>query len=152
MDPEKFNSEEDFLAKYGDLKDSSQVAELHSELKPYLLRRMKEHVEKSIIAKGTLNVLHMYSFLTEETIIEVELTTIQKKYYRAIYEKNYDFLSKGTKGANMPNLINIMMELRKCCNHAYLIKGAEEQLTADLTTQEELYKTLIQSSGRIALI
>ena len=23
----------------------------------------------------------------------------------------------------MPNLMNTMMELRKCCNHPYLIKG-----------------------------
>src|SRR3954465_3405936 len=97
---------------------------------------MKEHVEKSIAAK-------------EETIIEVELTTIQKKYYRAIYEKNYTFLSKGTKGNNVPNLINIMMELRKCCNHPYLIKGAEEQLIGSLTTAEEVLKTLVQSSGKM---
>jgi SNF2 family DNA or RNA helicase len=35
---------------------------------------MKEHVEKSIAPK-------------EETIVEVELTVTQKKYYKAIYEK-----------------------------------------------------------------
>jgi SNF2 family DNA or RNA helicase len=46
---------------------------------------MKENVEKSIAPK-------------EETIIEVELTTLQKKYYRAIYERNVTFLSKGSKG------------------------------------------------------
>lgn len=49
----------------------------------------------------------------EETIIEVELTLIQKKYYKAIYERNMGFLRKGCKGANVPSLLNIMMELRK---------------------------------------
>jgi SNF2 family DNA or RNA helicase len=43
---------------------------------------MKEDVEKSIAPK-------------EETIIEVELTRIQKKYYKAIYEKNFEHLAAG---------------------------------------------------------
>lgn len=77
-----------------------------------MLRRLKEDVEKNLAPK-------------EETIIEVELTNIQKKYYRAILEKNFSFLSKGSGGghANVPNLLNTMMELRKCCNHPYLING-----------------------------
>jgi len=64
---------------------------------------MKEHVEKTILAK-------------EETIVEVELTVTQKQYYKAIYEKNVDFLYKGCKGNNVPNMLNIVMQLRKCCN------------------------------------
>lgn len=48
---------------------------------PHLLRRVKEQVEKSIPPK-------------EETIIDVELTTLQKKYYRAIFERNRQFLYK----------------------------------------------------------
>ena len=64
---------------------------------------------------------------------QVELTNIQKKYYRAILERNFTFLSKGGVGgggsggggANVPNLLNTMMELRKCCNHPYLINGKQ---------------------------
>lgn len=59
----------------------------------------------------------------EETIVEVELTNMQKKYYRAILERNFSFLSKGTSSANIPNLMNTMMELRKCCIHPYLLNG-----------------------------
>lgn len=77
-----------------------------------MLRRLKDDVEKNLAPK-------------QETIIEVELTNIQKKYYRAILEKNFTFLSKGANQHNMPNLINTMMELRKCCNHPYLINGKE---------------------------
>lgn len=87
-----------------------QVQKLQGILKPMMLRRLKEDVEKKLAPK-------------EETIIEVELTNIQKKYYRAILEKNFSFLAKGAGQANMPNLVNTMMELRKCCNHPYLIKG-----------------------------
>lgn len=101
LNPEDFNDCDDFLSKYGDMKDASQLQALQALLKPYLLRRMKDDVEKSLKPK-------------EETIIEVELTTTQKKYYRAIYEKNMTFLLRGaTKAANGPNLMNIMMELRK---------------------------------------
>ena len=79
-------------------------------LKPMMLRRLKEDVEKSLAPK-------------EETIIEVELTNIQKKYYRGILEKNFSFLAKGSSWSNLPNLMNTMMELRKCCIHPYLING-----------------------------
>lgn len=86
------------------------MKKLQSILKPMMLRRLKDDVEKNLAPK-------------QETIIEVELTNIQKKYYRAILEKNFSFLSKGANQHNMPNLINTMMELRKCCNHPYLING-----------------------------
>lgn len=56
--------------------------------------------------------------------LQVELTDVQKKYYRAILERNFSFLSLGaTQNSNVPNLLNTMMELRKCCNHPYLITG-----------------------------
>ena len=51
---------------------------------------------------------------------------MQKKYYRAILERNFSFLSLGaTHNSNVPNLLNTMMELRKCCNHPYLITGIQ---------------------------
>lgn len=87
-----------------------EVNKLQLLLKPMMLRRLKEDVEKSIAPK-------------EETVVEVELTNIQKKYYRGILEKNFSFLSKGTTSANVPNLMNTMMELRKCCIHPYLLNG-----------------------------
>lgn len=92
------------------LYNEPQVQKLQAILKPMMLRRLKEDVEKNLAPK-------------QETIIEVELTNIQKKYYRAILEKNFSFLSKGAGHTNMPNLLNTMMELRKCCNHPYLING-----------------------------
>ena len=110
LQPQRFFSREMFLKDYGNLRRSEDVEKLQALLKPLMLRRLKEDVEKSIPVK-------------EETIIEVELTSIQKRYYRAILEKNFGFLMKGAKSNNMPNLINTMMELRKCCIHPYLIKG-----------------------------
>ena len=43
---------------------------------------------------------------------------------RWILTKNYKALSKGTKG-NRGGFMNIIMELKKCCNHAFLVKLPE---------------------------
>ena len=116
--PQTFHDRDSFLEKFGQMTDASQVSELHSLLRPYLLRRVKEDVEKSLPPK-------------EETILEVSLTPIQKTYYKAIYERNTAFLFKGAKSSNTPSLMNVMMELRKCCNHPFLVKGAEERILND---------------------
>ncbi|XP_054161292.1 chromodomain-helicase-DNA-binding protein 7-like, partial [Oppia nitens] len=113
LEPTQFTSNESFMLEFGDLKTEAQVDKLKAILKPMMLRRLKEDVEKTLAPK-------------EETIVEVELTNIQKKYYRAILERNFQFLSKGGSYTNMPNLMNTMMELRKC--HPFLLNGAEEHI------------------------
>lgn len=102
-DPTSFSSREEFTNQFGQLQDAQQVSDLHTVLRPYLLRRVKEDVEKALPPK-------------EETILEVTLTPIQKQFYKAIYEKNTAFLYKGNKPSNAPSLMNVVMELRKCCN------------------------------------
>jgi len=139
IEPEKFSSLEDFQRDYGQLQASEQVLKLQEELKPHFLRRMKDDVETSIPPK-------------EETIIEVELTSLQKQYYRAVLEHNRAFLSKGVKPGNTPNLLNIVMELRKVCNHPFLIRGVEERHTSPSQPLEDYYKTLIQASGKFVLL
>ena len=140
LDPRGFPDQDDFVAEFGDVKDVEQVDKLHALLEPIMLRRKKNDVETSIAAK-------------EETIIEVELTVIQKQYYRAIYERNMSFLRKGAKkSSSVPSLMNVFMELRKCCNHPYLIKGVEESACAGLKTDEEIHQQLIRSSGKLVLI
>ncbi|XP_043913895.1 chromodomain-helicase-DNA-binding protein 8 [Protopterus annectens] len=145
LEPSQFPSEAEFLKEFGDLKTEEQVQKLQAILKPMMLRRLKEDVEKNLAPK-------------QETIIEVELTNIQKKYYRAILEKNFSFLSKGTGQANIPNLLNTMMELRKCCNHPYLIKGAEEKILAECREScgqlraDFHLQAMVRSSGKLVLI
>uniref|UniRef100_A0A673GLI9 Chromodomain-helicase-DNA-binding protein 6-like n=1 Tax=Sinocyclocheilus rhinocerous TaxID=307959 RepID=A0A673GLI9_9TELE len=145
LEPSQFPSETTFLEEFGDLKTEEQVKKLQAILKPMMLRRLKDDVEKNLAPK-------------EETIIEVELTNIQKKYYRAILEKNFAFLAKGANQHNMPNLINTMMELRKCCNHPYLITGAEEKIlesfkkTYSPEAADFQLQAMIQAAGKLVLI
>lgn len=145
LEPSRFPSETTFMQEFGDLKTEEQVQKLQAILKPMMLRRLKEDVEKNLAPK-------------EETIIEVELTNIQKKYYRAILEKNFTFLSKGGGQANVPNLLNTMMELRKCCNHPYLINGAEEKILEEFKDAHNAdspdfqLQAMIQAAGKLVLI
>ena len=66
--------EKAFQLKYGSLTTAQDVERLQNVLKPLMLRRLKEDVETSIPLK-------------EETVIEVELTVMQKKWYKSILER-----------------------------------------------------------------
>lgn len=52
------------------------------------------------------------------------MTSIQKQYYKWILTKNYNALRKGVKGSTS-TFLNIVIELKKCCNHALLTKPSE---------------------------
>ena len=59
----------------------------------------------------------------------------------------------------LPKLMNIQMELRKCCNHPFLIDGVEETFMDSLDGEhawelekERTEKGLIASSGKMVLI
>jgi len=69
------------------------------------------------------------------------MTTVQKTLYRALYEKNKNML-----------LNNLAMQLRRCCNHPFLIEEIEEELTGECVTEEERFKKLIESSGKMILL
>ena len=147
LEPSQFTNMSEFQRDFGDMQNEEQVSKLQTLLKPLMLRRMKEDVEKSLKPK-------------EETIVEVELTNIQKKYYRGILERNFTFL-KTSSYSNVPNLMNTMMELRKCCIHPYLLKGAEESIQADYlmskkdfnSDEDDLYyKALVHASGKMVLL
>uniref|UniRef100_A0A8C5HVU7 Helicase C-terminal domain-containing protein n=1 Tax=Gouania willdenowi TaxID=441366 RepID=A0A8C5HVU7_GOUWI len=132
--PEKFHSWELFEAEHGKGRESGYTS-LHKELEPFLLRRVKKDVEKSLPAKV-------------EQILRVEMSAIQKQYYKWILTRNYKALSKGTKGSTS-GFLNIMMELKKCCNHCYLIKPPEDN---EFFNRAEALQHLIRSSGKLVLL
>jgi len=79
----------------------TQVKELQEQiLRPRLLRRLKEDVEKSIPKK-------------EEVIIWVELTRQQRVYYKALFEQSIGTLLEGAKPQNLPNLRNLVSHTRR---------------------------------------
>jgi SNF2 family DNA or RNA helicase len=140
INPDDFDDSEAFLEKYGDIKSKERIDELHEEIRTYILRRLKEDVEKSVPPK-------------EETLIEVELTVAQKQYYRALYEKNVKFLHKNNKRAlDGPSLNNLAMQLRKCCNHLFLLNGVEEEFRRKEANSVSEADFLVKASGKLVLL
>ncbi|KAL7044593.1 hypothetical protein ACKWTF_001993 [Chironomus riparius] len=133
--PNKFISWEDFERVHGNAMEKGYT-KLHKELEPYILRRVKKDVEKSLPAKV-------------EQILRVEMTTIQKQYYKWILTKNFEALLKGRKGSSS-SFLNIVIELKKCCNHAMLIKPIDDELPP--MSQEETLKEMLKGSGKLVLL
>lgn len=133
--PEKFTTWEDFEREHGNAADKGYT-KLHQQLEPYILRRVKKDVEKSLPAKV-------------EQILRVEMTALQKQYYKWILTKNFDALRKGRKGSTS-TFLNIVIELKKCCNHAILIRPSEFELLG--LPQDEALQALLRGSGKLVLL
>nr|CAB3230448.1 chromodomain-helicase-DNA-binding protein 4 [Phallusia mammillata] len=111
--PAKFTDMNGFLDEFAEIAKEDQVKKLHELLGPHMLRRLKADVLKGLVAKS-------------EFIVRVNLTPMQRKFYRYILARNFDGLnSRG--GPNNSSLLNIMMDLKKCCNHPYLFNKAAEE-------------------------
>lgn len=124
MAPNDFKNRDDFISKYTDMQTETQVKEVQEILRKYMLRREKKDVEILLPKKI-------------ETIIDVELTAYQKQYYRAILEKNRKFLMRG-KLKKVPQLLNVLSELRKVCNHPFLVVGGREHYFEEQLHQKQL--------------
>ncbi|XP_076276684.1 chromodomain-helicase-DNA-binding protein 1 isoform X4 [Lasioglossum baleicum] len=132
--PTKFNSWEEFEKEHDNAAQKG-YSKLHKQLEPFILRRVKKDVEKSLPAKV-------------EQILRVEMTSLQKQYYKWILTKNYNALRKGVKGSTM-TFLNIVIELKKCCNHAFLTKPTENERKE---SNEDYLQQIIRGSGKLVLL
>ncbi|XP_037087225.1 SWI/SNF-related matrix-associated actin-dependent regulator of chromatin subfamily A member 5-like [Pollicipes pollicipes] len=133
--PDVFNSSEDFDDWFNTnecLGDNSLVERLHAVLRPFLLRRLKSDVEKSLLPK-------------KEVKIFVGLSKMQREWYTKILMKDIDIVNGAGKQEKM-RLQNILMQLRKCCNHPYLFDGAEPG--PPYTTDYHL----VENSGKMVVL
>ncbi|GMH18788.1 hypothetical protein Nepgr_020629 [Nepenthes gracilis] len=131
--PEIFSSAETFdeWFQISDVNDQQEVVhQLHKVLRPFLLRRLKSDVEKGLPPK-------------KETILKVGMSQMQKHYYRALLQKDLEVVNAG---GERKRLLNIAMQLRKCCNHPYLFQGAEPG--PPYTTGDHL----ITNAGKMVLL
>jgi len=133
--PDIFSSSEDFDEWFNTnscLGDDSLVQRLHGVLKPFLLRRLKSEVEKSLLPKKEIKIF-------------MGLSKMQREWYTKILMKDIDIVNGAGKTEKM-RLQNILMQLRKCCNHPYLFDGAEPG--PPYTTDEHL----INNSAKLAVL
>uniref|UniRef100_A0A6I8PM44 Chromodomain helicase DNA binding protein 3 n=1 Tax=Ornithorhynchus anatinus TaxID=9258 RepID=A0A6I8PM44_ORNAN len=137
LTPERFHNLEGFLEEFADISKEDQIKKLHDLLGPHMLRRLKADVFKNMPAKT-------------ELIVRVELSPMQKKYYKYILTRNFEALnSRG--GGNQVSLLNIMMDLKKCCNHPYLFPVAAME-SPKLPSGAYEGGALIKSSGKLMLL
>ncbi|AQZ12783.1 ISW2 (YOR304W) [Zygosaccharomyces parabailii] len=110
------------------------VQQLHTVLNPFLLRRVKADVEKSLLPKI-------------ETNLYVGMTDMQIHWYKSLLEKDIDAVNGAVgKREGKTRLLNIVMQLRKCCNHPYLFEGAEPG--PPYTTDEHL----VYNAGKMIVL
>lgn len=78
LEPERFSCVTTFISEYGDLRTEQQVEDLKAVLKPMMLRRLKEDVEKSLAPK-------------EETIVEVSDCLVKATSLMIVYDPYHPF-------------------------------------------------------------
>ncbi|KTF81921.1 hypothetical protein cypCar_00020737 [Cyprinus carpio] len=83
--------------------------------------------------------------LHTEIKMYIGLSKMQREWYTKILMKDIDILNSAGKMDKM-RLLNVLMQLRKCCNHPYLFDGAEPgpPYTTDLH--------LVVNSGKMAVL
>ncbi|XP_018571409.1 chromodomain-helicase-DNA-binding protein Mi-2 homolog isoform X1 [Anoplophora glabripennis] len=137
LNGQKFNDLTTFQAEFADISKEDQVKKLHELLGPHMLRRLKTDVLKNMPTKS-------------EFIVRVELSPMQKKYYKYILTRNFEALNpKG--GGQQVSLLNIMMDLKKCCNHPYLFPAAAEEAPLGAHGSWDV-QHLVKASGKLVLL
>ncbi|KAG8457743.1 hypothetical protein KFE25_005756, partial [Diacronema lutheri] len=137
--PDIFSSAEQWR-EWFDLDDKEVeeevISKLHKVLRPFLLRRVKGEVEGDLPPK-------------KEMLLSLGLSPMQREQYKSILKRDIDALysSTGTQfAANKGRLLNIVMQLRKCCNHPYLFEGVEDK------SLPPYGEHLVENSGKLTLL
>lgn len=135
LQPASFPSLSSFEDRFNDLSTAEKVDELKKLVAPHMLRRLKKDAMQNIPPKT-------------ERMVPVELSSIQAEYYRAMLTKNYQVLRNIGKGIPQQSMLNIVMQLRKVCNHPYLIPGTEPESGS----AEFLHDMRIKASAKLNLL
>ncbi|XP_041024464.1 chromatin-remodeling ATPase INO80-like isoform X1 [Juglans microcarpa x Juglans regia] len=104
-------------AEHGGTLNEHQLNRLHSILKPFMLRRVKTDVVSELTSKT-------------EVTVHCKLSSRQQAFYQAIKNKiSLAELFDGHRGhlneKKILNLMNIVIQLRKVCNHPELFERNE---------------------------
>merc|ERR1711869_191140 len=116
------------------------VSKLHNILKPFVLRRVKADVETSLPNK-------------KEIILYADMSPLQKKVNQQLVDKTLkEAMQKvnrtsGGGVADIGNLSNMLMQMRKNCNHPDLIVGPFDGSTTFPEPEE-----LIEQCGKFRLM
>ena len=102
---------DEFSLLHQDSSPEEKIESLKALLNPFVLRRLKKNQDIKLVPRV-------------ERLVPLRLTALQREYYTAILTKNYRILNGLDKGNRKTSLLNVLMELRKCCAHPYLFDSA----------------------------
>jgi len=130
---------------------SDIVSKLHKILNPFMLRRLKRDVTKSLPSKT-------------EIVVYVGMTEGQKELYNALVKDSAQVArqlramkTQGGGGGRSTSLLNTLMQLRKCCNHPYLFHDNPEtdehlvQMSGKLVLMDNILKKLFANGHKVLI-
>lgn len=105
------------------------IRRLHKVLRPFLLRRLKKDVEKDLPDKS-------------EKVIKCRFSALQARLYKQMMTHNKLVVSDGKGGkTGAKGLSNMIMQLRKLCNHPFVFTEVENQMNPLNTSNDLLWRT-----------
>ncbi|TFK56559.1 hypothetical protein OE88DRAFT_1730039 [Heliocybe sulcata] len=141
LDPKEWNDLEALEQEYETLTEDL-VKQLHTRLRPYFLRRTKGEV----LPLPPKN----------EVIVPVSMSPLQKEIYRSILSQNFQVLQSLTQasksgGGSAPksSMRNMLMQLRKCLQHPYLVS---DDIEPRGLPPAETHERLISGSAKLRLL
>lgn len=105
------------------------IRRLHKVLRPFLLRRLKKDVEKDLPDKT-------------EKVIKCKFSALQARLYKQMVTHNKLVVSDGKGGkTGARGLSNMIMQLRKLCNHPFVFDEVENQMNPTSIANDILWRT-----------
>ena len=105
------------------------IRRLHKVLRPFLLRRLKKDVEKDLPDK-------------QERVIKCRFSALQAKLHHQLRFHNKINVSDGKGGkTGIRGLSNMLMQLRKVCNHPFVFEQVEDQMNPERVSNDLLWRT-----------
>ncbi|KAJ2905951.1 hypothetical protein MKZ38_003739 [Zalerion maritima] len=105
------------------------IRRLHKVLRPFLLRRLKKDVEKDLPDKT-------------EKVIKCKFSALQSRLYKQMVTHQKIAVSDGKGGkTGARGLSNMIMQLRKLCNHPFVFDEVENQMNPLNTSNDLLWRT-----------
>ena len=116
-------------------RDKTQmlVEQLHRLLRPFMIRRLKADVEKDLPRKT-------------ETILFTSLAPIQRDVYKQCLLREISTVQGSAAQKASGPLLNLVMQLRKCCNHPILFPHVEDR------TLPALGEHLVDACGKLKVL
>jgi len=136
--PDIFSSSEQFDEWFNlEIDDAdakkNMIEQLHKILRPFMIRRLKADVAKGLPPKT-------------ETLLMVGMSKMQKQLYKKLLLRDIEAITGTNTSSGKTAILNIVMQLRKCCNHPYLFEGVEDR------TLDPLGEHLVENCGKLNMV